>query len=163
MGHAFKCHLLPSDASVTQECLVRSSYSAGYWININGSSVTMTTKVITEFWPLIGESCPDSQFSVCCTPKVARHCRSQFRMKNHVIWLKGATIFRKAKPENYKSHISWKISISLWVWNLFLLDVIFVIIIQWRQIKSNLMLWPLTCGYKKPGPKCLLTKHVTVY
>lgn len=33
---------------------------------------------------------------------------SQFQMRNHVICLKGATIFRKVKPENYKSHISWK-------------------------------------------------------
>lgn len=46
MGHAFKCHLPPSNASVTQDSLVSNPYSAGCRYNIDGSSVTMTTKPV---------------------------------------------------------------------------------------------------------------------
>lgn len=47
MGHAFKGRLAPSNASVTQDCLVSSSFSAGCLYYTDGSSVTLTMKTLS--------------------------------------------------------------------------------------------------------------------
>lgn len=137
MGHAFKCCLRPSNASVPQDSLVSSSYSAGCWYNIDDSSVTMTMQTlslsaIVPLWSLTGESDRTNQFFMMLLMKGSwkDFAASQFHEHSHVLCLQGATIFGKGQSWKLQKAIYLlKISISLWALNLIPLDVIFVIII----------------------------------
>lgn len=117
MGHAFKCCLPPSNASVTLASLVSSSCSVGCWYNnMNRLSLWQckqySLNVIVQFWFLTGESEINQpiRFSRCYSPKavgkISLHPSSICTTMSFAS--KGQLSLEKVKAESYKSHISFK-------------------------------------------------------